>query len=96
MSAIPIQSPCSTGCKGSCRQGHDACEFEPKPRDFFASCPPEAASSCSEFLTPDDSPRRRLGPLTGIERAILRRRPTYTWAAVVALAIVAAVVRGLP
>lgn len=55
----------------------------------------QGASCCSEFL--EDEPRKpRLGPIGPFHRLVLAKQPTFTWAAVTALAIACAVVRWLP
>lgn len=53
---------------------------------------PQAAECCSE-IGAEPERKRRLGPLTRFERRLLQRRPTYTFAAAVWLAVFAAAVR---
>jgi len=56
------------------------------------SVPTEAASAVSGIgFENEPAPKRRLGPLTSIERRLLRREPTYTWAVVVVGSILCAI-----
>lgn len=41
-----------------------------------------------------DAPRRRLGPLSRVERRLLARAPMFTWGVVALLAVAAAAVKG--
>ena len=64
-----------------------------------ASCVSEWSSpyrlhDWTEILPETCATKPRMGPLMSIERRLLQRRPTYTWAAVVMFALFAAVVRG--
>lgn len=61
----------ATCCKGLC-SGGQSCDC------------PMPAEACSELLTPVDAPKRRLGPLNWIERALLRRNAGF-WTALVAI-----------
>lgn len=48
----------------------------------------------TEVLPKTCETKPRLGPLSSMERRLLNRRPTYTWAGVVLFAVFAALVRG--
>lgn len=53
----------------------------------------QPAEACTELGAEPTVTRRRLGPIGRIERALLQRRPTFTFAAIVGLALAAAAVR---
>ena len=55
---------------------------------------PHRLHDWTEILPETCATKPRMGPLMSIERRLLQRRPTYTWAAVVLFALFAAVVRG--
>lgn len=46
--------------------------------------PTEAASACSELLTPTDGPKPRLGPLTRLERRLLNPGLRFSWGSLAA------------
>jgi len=82
----PANHACNQRCTHVCNQGRSC------------TCgPTEAASACTEIGADQYEPRRkRLGRIGPVHRLILAKQPTYTVAAITVLAIVAAVVRGLP
>jgi hypothetical protein len=63
-----------TGCGGRCDQGRGACTCH-----IAAS----AVSGIEDEPGYQTKTRPRMGRLSLIERALLSRRPTYTWAAIV-------------
>lgn len=78
-----IADKCASGCRGDCQQGRQPCEWSA----------PRRLHDWTEVLPETCETKPRLGQLSSIERRLLNRRPTYTWAGIVLFAVFAAIAR---
>lgn len=80
-----IADKCASGCRGDCQQGRQPCEWSaPRRLHDWTEVLPETCAS----------PVPRMGPLSSMERRLLQRTPTYTWAGITLFAVFAALARG--